>query len=314
MMEINKENLDEQLCDTNIKVKQIRPHLKASELYVVVDFTYEHETWSGWIPYVYRRSGLDIQTAEALSFYLKELYDKFNEENRKRWYQSEEKLWQEEHSSKVITKPYFDAMLRDDWACRKCTDKITNSSNNARRIQDIKEMGYTLATNTTHFCKKCQTNTTHDLLLPVDIAKSTGYETWSVSLRDKIMTTLNHYDVYEGRQMSKTSHLIPDHKFPEIRWDAQTREENLETMTEEEISSKFQLLSNQRNLQKREVCRNCFNTNSRGKLFGINYFYEGDETWDETLPKVGKEAERGCVGCGWYDILAWRESLNQKLT
>ena len=51
-------------------------------------------------------------------------------------------------------------------------------------------------------------------------------------------------------------------------------------------------------------------TGIRGKLYGINYFYQGNESWPDDIPKVGKEAEKGCVGCGWYDIQKWRESLN----
>jgi hypothetical protein len=88
-------------------------------------------------------------------------------------------------------------------------------------------------------------------------------------------------------------------------------------MTEQEIKNKFQLLDNQRNQQKREVCRKCFQTNKRGTIFGINYFYEGDENWqtnfinqNKEVVKIGKDAELGCVGCGWYDIQKWRESLN----
>lgn len=84
-------------------------------------------------------------------------------------------------------------------------------------------------------------------------------------------------------------------------------------MTDEEIIAKFQLLDNQRNQQKREVCRNCVQTGSRGKIFGIDYYPQGTDTWDGDIPKVGKDAERGCVGCPWYDIEAWRKAVNEKL-
>ena len=69
----------------------------------------------------------------------------------------------------------------------------------------------------------------------------------------------------------------------------------------------------QRNQQKREVCRKCFQTNKRGLIYGINYFYKGTIEWDEKIPKIGKKAEEGCVGCGWYDIKKWRDSLNTKI-
>lgn len=314
-MDISKLNLQEELKSFEyIKIHEINSHLKASESYVLVDFTYTNEVWSGWIPYIYRRTGLYIETLDELVSYLKDKYIQFKKENRDKWYQQEKKLWDSEYASKTVTKPYFDAMVRGNWACRKCTDKITKSSNNARRIQDIKEMGYTLATNTRMFCISCDMNTTHDLLLPIDKSEPTGYETWSTALREKILTTLNYYDAYEGKKMPKTSHLIPDHKFSEIRWDSNTKEENSDSMTGNEIKAKFQLLSNQRNQQKREICRACFNTGVRGTVFGIDYYYKGTKNWDDSIPKTGKIAENGCIGCGWYDFDAWRESLNSLLT
>lgn len=89
--------------------------------------------------------------------------------------------------------------------------------------------------------------------------------------------------------------------------------ENPEDMTDNEIKNKFQLIDNQRNQQKREVCRKCFQSGNRGTLFGINYFYEGTKDWAKDIPTTGKSAEQGCIGCGWYDIEKWREELN-KLT
>lgn len=100
------------------------------------------------------------------------------------------------------------------------------------------------------------------------------------------------------------------HKFSEIRWDDDTKSENPETMTDQEIREKFQLLSNQRNQQKREVCRNCFQTGKRGTIYGIQYFYEGTDRWDSQIPPKGKAAEKGCIGCPWYDIARWRKELN----
>jgi len=34
----------------------------------------------------------------------------------------------------------------------------------------------------------------------------------------------------------------------------------------------------------------------------LPFFYEGNENWDPSIPIKGKSAEKGCVGCGWYDI------------
>lgn len=65
--------------------------------------------------------------------------------------------------------------------------------------------------------------------------------------------------------------------------------------------------------QKREVCRNCYQTGKRGIIYGIPFFYEGTANWDTSIPKKGKDAEKGCIGCAWYDIERWRRELLKAL-
>jgi hypothetical protein len=43
---------------------------------------------------------------------------------------------------------------------------------------------------------------------------------------------------------------------------------------------------------------------------GIKFYYEGTEDWPTDCPASGKEAQRGCIGCGWYDFDKWRIALN----
>lgn len=137
-----------------------------------------------------------------------------------------------------------------------------------------------------------------------------GYETISDRMRSRITEVLGRYDVYE---CSESPHCLPDHKFSEIRWDEDTKAENLETMSDEEIRKKFQLMTNQRNQQKREVCRLCYQTGKRGVAYGIPYFYEGGPEWNPSIPKKGKSAELGCQGCAWYDLDEWRRRLLKEL-
>ena len=187
-----------------------------------------------------------------------------------------------------------------DWV----NPKDFGNDNYARRIQDLKEYGYSVVSGQ----KKGV------LLLPIPRGQETGYELFSSKKRKYIINLLNSIDVYEAKK-KKVEMLIPDHKFPETRWDEATRRssDDIEMLKDYEIKRDFQLLDNARNLQKREVCRTCAQTNERGIIFGINYFYKGNHKWDEKIPKIGKEAERGCIGCGWYDIEKWRESLNKNL-
>lgn len=144
------------------------------------------------------------------------------------------------------------------------------------------------------------------IMLPFPRGQQTGHESISDALTKRILKLLKNHDAYEDRERHS---LLPDHKFPEIRWDEKTMSENLVTMSDAAIRRKFQLLSNQRNQQKREVCRQCYQTGKRGYPFGIKFFYEGTEEWPASIPPNGAEAEKGCIGCGWYDFEKWREIL-----
>lgn len=149
-------------------------------------------------------------------------------------------------------------------------------------------------------------------MIPIERLGTGGYayETLSKPLRKRIIKLLGSIDVYDA---AYSSHCLPDHKFSEIRWDQETKEDNADSMTDDEIKAKFQLLTNQRNQQKREICRNCFSTGKRGVVYGIKFFYVGDENWDPSIPKTGRNAVKGCIGCPWYDIAEWRRQLLARL-
>lgn len=299
--------------NSNITLFNERPvNTKASERYVHVKFIYPDidKEWDGWVPIEYRRTGINIsdEDTESLEKYLNSIYEQMHPSKYSEWKKKQDKLWESTRS--VETKEIFNILSDGKWHCRNCD--ISNP-NFARRIQDLKEMGYTLATHVNYKCPVCGNNrSTNLILLPINRVElaGNGYETWSPALRKRIIKVLGGVNVYEN---TLNQHCLPDHKFSEIRWDDETKAENPDTMTDEEIRAKFQLLSNQRNQQKREVCRNCFQTGNRGTIFGITYFYEGGSKWDETIPKKGKNAEKGCIGCPWYDIETWRKKVIEKL-
>lgn len=294
-MHIDLQILREFLEDSGIEVFGIIEHGKASESYIEVEFT--NFQWRGYIPFQYRRTGLFIETEAALAEYLKNIQPFFSPEIVLQWIATERIWWETDMLGRTVTKPFFDELARLEW-----TNAFPTNNNPQRRIQDIKELGYTVAT-------KRAGQHTYRMLLPIPRATATGYEIFSAAFRKKALRALRQINIYElGSGNNKA--LIPDHKFPEIRWDANTRAENPNDMPEAEIRQKFQLLDNQRNQQKREVCRRCFQTDKRGMLFGIKYFYFGDENWPIDVTKVGSLAEDGCVGCGWYDVAEWRKSLN----
>jgi len=293
-----------------IKKNEIRYHSKASEKYIDVTFCYEKPPeYKTSIPLEYRRTGTLIED-EEIDEYLEQVYSEVDPQNWDSWKNEQIQFWDTKPGA-GITRAFFEKLSSSlDWCCVSCT--LPQNPNWARRIQDIKEFGYTLSTNTKRFCTKCNRNTTQILLIPLKRGGITGYETWSPALRNHIVELLGAFDCFEARATKKES-LLPDHKFPEIRWDSETKRESLENIKDEEINSDFQLLTNQRNQQKREVCRRCFQTGERGIIYGIPFFYRGTANWDETIPITGKRAEQGCIGCAWYDINKWRTEIIKRL-
>ena len=294
----------------NIKILGKHTHSKASEEYIDVIFQYLEENWTGWIPVVYRRTGLNLTSEEEIIEYLNKVYNKLNPKNHINWCLEQEEYWKNKPNA-FVTQSFYSALSDCKWHCVNC--QLPNNPNWARRIQDLKEFGYTIATDTNRYCSNCKSNKTHLMMLPLErlTIDGNGYETWSPELRKRIVKVLKAYDVYEARY---NSNCLPDHKFSEIRWDENTKSDNDDDMTDDEIKAKFQLLTNQRNQQKREVCRNCYQTGKRGILFGIPFFYKGNENWDNNIPRIGKSAEKGCIGCGWYDIERWRNELIKLIT
>ncbi len=299
-MTIKKRKIDEiQLIGKEV-------HSKASEEYIDVIFKYKDgKKWEGLIPIVYRRTGLDFSDDDEIIDYIKSVYPFCDPNLKESWIQEQAVFWNSKPNANV-TYSFFEKLTSFEWCCISCG--LPENSNPARRIQDIKEFGYTIATKTNKYCPKCKEKKTHYRLVPLKRGGITGYETWSPKLKKRIIKVLGSYDCYEAKKVADHK-LIPDHKFSEIRWDENTKRESIENLSDSEIKRDFQLLDNQRNQQKREVCRGCFQSNKRGYPFGISYFYQGNETWDEKFPTTGKEAEEGCKGCGWYDLELWRTSL-----
>lgn len=265
------------------------------------------DRWHGSIPIKYRRTGTDLNSDEEIGGHIEQAYEACRPENRQKWLADQANFWATK-SRADVTKEFFDALSTFSWCCVSCD--FPANPNWARRTQDLKEFGYTLATHTARYCETCAANRTHLLLVPLPRGGQTGYETWSPTLRARMVRILGGFDAYEGKP---AQHLLPDHKFPEIRWDAETRRDSLEHLTDDQIRKQFQLVTNQRNQQKREVCRSCFQTGIRGFPFGIKFYYRGSESWPTSIPRTGSRAEEGCIGCGWHDLNAWRKAALERL-
>ena len=299
---MNLDKIQVLLNDSNIRVSEFIENNKASEAYIRTTFVQDDGfEWDTVVPYIDRRAGLDISTEVELAEYLKSIKQYFSPTAMKKWKAQERKR---KLIGGPVTSKFFNVLL----SFKEEFKRLPNNPNSAKRIQDIKDAGYTLASVPRG---KGQLGFNR-ILLPLPLHTEMGYETFSPQFKARVIRLLQERNAFEAKITAKRA-LIPDHKFSEIRWDANTQAENTMNMTDEEIIQKFQLLNNQRNQQKREVCRHCFQEGKRGTIYGIEYFYKGDENWDSTIPTKGKEAERGCQGCPWYDIEEWRRQLNRFL-
>ena len=299
---MNIDTLDLLLRRENIKVHEFIDNNKASESYVRTTFIQDDGfKWDTVVPYVYRRTGLNIEAEQELAEYLISIKPYFRKNAMKEWKKQELKRGLIGGS---VTPLFFNVLL----SFKEEFERFPINPNSARRIQDIKDAGYTLAS----VPRPNGLKGYNRILLPLPLHAKMGYETFTPQFKARVIRLLRERNAFEARVTAKKA-LIPDHKFSEVRWDDETKAENSMEMTDAEIIQKFQLLDNQRNQQKREVCRKCFQEGIRGTIYGIDYFYEGNEKWDPNIPTKGKAAEKGCVGCPWYDIELWRKMINKKL-
>lgn len=299
---MNIETLTHYLNGKNIFVSEFIDNNKASEKYVRTTFVQDDGfKWGTVVPYADRRAGLNIKTEKELAEYLVSIKPYFHKKAMENWKKKELKRGIIGGS---VTPLFFNVLL----SFKEEFERFPVNPNPARRIQDIKDAGYTLAS----VPRPNGLKGYNRILLPLPLHSEMGYETFTPQFKARVIRILKERNAFEARVTAKKA-LIPDHKFSEVRWDDETKAENSMEMSDEQIIQKFQLLDNQRNQQKREICRRCFQEGIRGTIYGIKYFYEGTENWDSRIPKVGKAAEKGCIGCPWYDIEAWRKVLNELL-
>lgn len=315
------EKVQEFLKGSNITVIGFLDNSKASEYYVRTQFVQNDGfTYTTIVPYVYRRTGLELRDEKEIAEYLKSVKKFFTKNWIKSWIakekkecladienkkkKNEDKVSRGKKATKIVT-PYF--LLKLLTLEETSGDKLPENRNPQRRLQDLKDSGYTIPI--VQYGREKTTST----LLPFPKHEEMGYEKgFTKQFKARVIRLLKQRNAFEAK-VTPVKSLIPDHKFSEVRWDEETKAENSMDMTDDEIIQKFQLLDNQRNQQKREICRKCFQEGVRGTIYGIDYFYKGTKLWDKNISTKGKAAEKGCEGCPWYDIEEWRNCLNKTL-
>ncbi|OGX25665.1 MAG: hypothetical protein A3J51_01635 [Omnitrophica WOR_2 bacterium RIFCSPHIGHO2_02_FULL_45_21] len=207
------------------------------------------------------------------------------------------------HPFKEGTKLAKNFLILSDgkWHCGKHELPGTQP---AKAIQIIRQHGFQIE-NKNQYCSVCQDKTVHRRLVSREPIKP-SYLRLQLPARLRRRTL----DYYKNNEAITLREMIPnqlevDHRFPQVRW-AKDEIYNPD-MPNEEIQKKFQLFTREHNLWKSRYCEHCFRTNERGTFIGINYFYQGNKYWNNT---IASDDENGCVGCFWYDPETWRNSLN----
>lgn len=235
------------IVDENCNLITIR---NSPDVYVCIDSDENNRTFYIPISMPRRMPSLDFNTQKPTS----ELFDYINECIIRLSKQNIEN-WQRAHLSKLCdkvnlskTEDLLKRLLLNNEVCYKCYNKEISNPNPQKNIQSLRDKGYIICT-LQKYCEKCNEKVTTYSLTPVISCLNQEYETIPEALKKRICELLDFRDSYTGIENREISSHIPDHKFPEDRWDENTPETTI-NMTDDEIKSKFQLLSVQTNLQK----------------------------------------------------------------
>ena len=202
--------------------------------------------------------------------------------------------------------------------CRTCLKQLVDSDQIAggSGIQGLRRAGYVM-TKKNEFCSTCGKKTTWDKWTGErETIIATGAGNISNALKLRV------YQFYRGQDPVLNTGISPryalaDHRLPMKRWGDWEPPSN-DDMSDEDLGFVFQLLRNSEgqshNLLKSRSCEQCVKNGIRPPFNGIEFWYDGrGPRWPSDVPQAGIKANEGCRGCGWYNVLEWKEALNQKL-
>lgn len=195
---MNIDTLLELLNGTGIVVREFVENNKASENYVRTTFVQEDGfAWDTVVPYVDRRAGMDIKTEKELADYLISIKPYFQKKAMKKWKAKELK-----HGliGGSVTPLFFKVLL----SFKEEFEKFPINTNPARRIQDIKDAGYTIAS-----VPRPKGLGYNRILLPIPLHTQMGYETFTPQFKARVIRLLRERNAFEARVTAKKA-LIPD--------------------------------------------------------------------------------------------------------
>lgn len=281
---------------------------KMEDRFIEVIFNYENTRWHGVLPIFILYQGFEITDDKDLDNFAINAYELLHPKNRNNWLNDSEKYWSDKQHGPTYN--VLKALESGNWECRVCGPVPQVNPQPSARLRDLKKMGYIISSKRTH-CYCCNKTTMHDILVLLpridNDSSAKGRTAISENLKKRIKSLLNYREVCFN-VIRTEKELIIDHKFPSQRWTT-SESENPDSMTDSQITKKFQLLSNQTNLWKSRYCDRCVSEGLRGDFMGITWFYEGTQYWQGK----NKSDEYGCVGCPWYDLEKWKNELSKKL-
>ena len=284
---------------------------KMQDVFLEVTFRYQTRNWNGAIPIKAKYQGINIPTTkEDIIEWTKDCFNELDPGKYDVWQQEQNKFWENTraHDSKAVFIALNGKEETTKWHCRICGPAPKVNPQPAARILFLKKSGFFIATKKM-YCSNCGKMTHFDLLirLPRKAANNEKRSSLPRSLEKRIKEYYAYRDACFDEKLSERE-LVIDHKFPSSRW-VQGEEVNDTSMTDDKIQLKFQLLTNQINLQKERYCQRCVSKGIRGDFFGITWYYKGDKKWRGS----SKADEAGCVGCYWYDLVLWKDMLMKQL-
>jgi hypothetical protein len=200
----------------------------------------------------------------------------------------------------------FDVLSDLEWHCSECE---LSGSQPAAYIRDYRDEGFEFVSNTgakgdydRRYCETCDDETTHrKMKYAFPSSKPITRKEMPELFKKRVRDLYDNRDAFDLSTPSGTPEV--DHRKPRIRWD-ESEDFDYEEMTDDEIREHFQILSGKNNLIKSRKCEQCVETGTRPPFFGIQFYYEGGEQYEDSV---------GCEGCGWYNPHNWREALHEQL-
>ncbi len=179
--------------------------------------------------------------------------------------------------------------------CVKCAD--IGAGQPAAQKRELKVNGFDLGRGEQRVCPiETHGRGTHYCLNTLrPTAATTLRADYSDAERKKIKTILGERDAYTG---AGSPNLEVDHRVPMARRDSDEVKINVQDTLV--VREEFCLLTREHNLVKDRQCTGCIATNERPPFLGVQFYFEGNNTYDERV---------GCNGCGWAYPEEWRSRL-----